>query len=95
MVVVGNYRTRAELRKNLRQQLNYSARIMTDRQAPQIVCAIADISKYGARLVLESDDELPDTFALILTPNGAAQRHRRVVWRDGPTIGVEFHQDVR
>jgi hypothetical protein len=94
MVVVGNYRNRAELRKKPRRQFHYSARIVTDNQTPQLSCSIADISESGARLTLENDvDVLPESFVLLLTPDGRTRRHCRVVWRDGSTIGVEFPDD--
>ena len=57
-------------------------------------CAIADISESGARLALEHDGELPDTFVLLLTASGGPRRHCRVVWRDGLTVGVKF-PDIR
>lgn len=90
MVVVGNYRNRAELRKKPRRQFHYTARIVTDKKSPLIACSIADISQSGARLTLALDDKLPDKFILLLTANGGARRNCRVVWRDGQTIGVEF-----
>jgi hypothetical protein len=91
MVVVGNYRNRAELRKKPRRAFHYTARIVTDPTALQLSCAIADISESGARLTLEHDDDLlPETFVLLLTPDGRTRRECRVVWRDGATVGVEF-----
>ena len=45
-----------------------------------------------ARLALDRDQELPDTFILLLTASGDARRHCRVIWRDGLTVGVEFPQ---
>jgi hypothetical protein len=89
MVVVGNFRSRAEMRKKPRRSFHYNARILKDKDT-QIVCAIADISHNGARLTLDSDIELPADFVLLLTRNGVAQRHCRVIWRDGLTVGVTF-----
>jgi hypothetical protein len=92
MVVVGNYRNHAELRKKPRQQFHYNARIQIDSKAPLVTCAIVDISESGARLSLEADEPLPETFMLLLTRNGRARRHCRLVWRNGQTLGVEFPQ---
>jgi hypothetical protein len=92
MVVIGNYRTRAELRRKPRRQFHYNASVLTDDKTPPHPCAIADISETGARLVLQSECELPDRFVLLLTRNGVAKRFCRVVWRDGASIGVEFPQ---
>ncbi len=90
MVVVGNYRNRAELRKKRRRQFHYNARILTDKNTPPIRCSISDISESRARLAIERDDELPETFMLLLTANGDARRHCRVVWRTSLTLDVEF-----
>jgi hypothetical protein len=90
MVVIGNFRDRPELRKSRRRQFHYSARILADKNSPPMACEVVDISESGARLALEREGELPDTFILLLSANGAARRHCRVVWRDGTTVGVEF-----
>jgi len=90
MVVVGNFRNRAELRKKPRRQFHYNAKILIDKKTPPIACTIVDISESGARLSLERDEELPQTFVLLLTVNGGARRHCRVVWRTGLTVGVAF-----
>ena len=93
MVVVGNFRNRSELRKKPRRQFHYNARILSGRDTPPIACSIADISEIGARLALESDSELPETFVLLLTPNGSPRRQCRLIWRDGLAVGVEFPQE--
>jgi hypothetical protein len=90
MVVVGNYRNHAELRKKPRRSFHYNAKILTDKESPPIACAIADVSASGARLNLENDVELPPEFILLLTTNGQARRHCRLIWRDGLTVGVKF-----
>jgi hypothetical protein len=90
MVVIGNYRNHAELRKKPRRQFHYNAQIFTDKETPPVACAISDISQAGARLTLEREEKLPDTFTLLLTANGGARRHCRVIWREGVTIGVQF-----
>jgi hypothetical protein len=79
-----------ELRRKPRRQFHYNANILTDGKSPARTCAIADISETGARLLLESDSELPDRFILLLSRNGDARRKCRVVWRDGLVVGVEF-----
>jgi len=90
MVVIGNYRNRAELRKKPRRQFHYDAKILKGKETPPLACWISDISETGARLNLASDVELPDTFLLLLTANGGARRHCRIVWRDGLVVGVKF-----
>jgi hypothetical protein len=92
MVVVGNFRNRAELRKKPRRAFHHNARIVISSEAPLIACAIADISETGARLMLESEGEVPEQFVLLLTPSGHPRRECRVIWREGQTLGVEFPQ---
>ena len=90
MVVIGNYRTHAELRKKPRRPFGYNARIVTAEDEPLVSCCIADISEGGARLVLACDDELPQIFTLLLTPKGNTRRFCQVIRRDGATLGVRF-----
>lgn len=90
MVIVANYRNGAELRKKPRRHFHYTAKIIVDDTAPPLPCAISDISELGARIVLEREVELPETFWLLLTANGQARRHCRTVWRTGLNLGVEF-----
>jgi hypothetical protein len=93
MVVVGNFRSHAELRKKPRRAFHYNARIVIGGESAPIVCSIADISELGARLTLESETEIPDEFVLLLTPKGTPRRQCRVVWRDGLALGVEFPRE--
>jgi hypothetical protein len=90
MVVTDKIRGRAELRKKPRRQFQYTARIVADPATPPRPCAISDISDGGARLVLNSEADLPEQFVLLLTKEGNARRKCRVVWRSGSIIGVEF-----
>ena len=92
MVVVGNFRSRAEMRKKPRRGFHYNAKIFKDKNT-LLSCAIADISDSGARLNLESDVELPAEFTLLLTSNGGARRQCRLIWREGLTLGVKFPEN--
>ncbi len=89
-MVAGNSQNGDEFRKRRRRHFDYSAKIQRDKDFPVFACAISDISDSGARLNLKDDVELPDRFVLLLTPNGAARRHCRLIWRDGLTLGVKF-----
>jgi hypothetical protein len=80
----------ANLRKKPRRQFRYDAAILIDKETPPITCSISDISDSGARLALQSDDALPDTFILLLTRNSRTRRHCRIVWRSGLSVGVKF-----
>ena len=89
MVSAGNVRNRSDLRGKPRRHFHYHAGILIEGDKP-FACAIADISETGARLQLEDERKLPERFILLLTPNGDARRHCRLVWRDGLFVGVEF-----
>jgi len=90
MVVVGNFRNQAELRRKPRRNFHYNASVLLDGTSPPRPCAISDISDTGARIMLQAECELPERFILLLTRSGEARRHCRLVWRDGLAAGVSF-----
>ena len=90
MVVVGNFRNRAELRRKPRRNFQYNASVLLDGTSPPRPCAISDISETGARILLQAECELPERFILLLTRSGEARRHCRLVWRNGLSAGVSF-----
>ena len=94
MVVIGNFRSGAELREKKRQPMCYVARLLVDEKGTLRPCLVSDISDSGARLVLQSDGDLPERFVLLLTKTGKARRHCRLVWRDGLNLGVEFPERI-
>jgi hypothetical protein len=90
MVVIGNFRDHAELRKKPRRPFPFNARIVAAKDKPLVVCWIADISEGGARLVLAHNEDVPPVFTLLLTPKGDTRRFCQVMRRDGTTLGVKF-----
>jgi len=90
VVASGSRQNRNELRKTRRRHFDYSAKIRKDKDSPAVACAICDISEGGARLILKDDAELPESFFLVLSANGAARRRCRLIWRDGLAVGVKF-----
>jgi hypothetical protein len=78
------------LRRKPRRQFHYNASVLLDGTSLPIACAISDISEIGARIVLQTERELPERFILLLTRSGEARRHCRLVWRNGLAAGVEF-----
>lgn len=91
MVVIGNFRENAELRRKKRQSCRYSAAILTgNKNGALIACNISDISENGAKLIIEASRPLPPNFILLLTRNGRARRYCRLVWQDKTNAGVEF-----
>jgi hypothetical protein len=92
VVVVGNFRDQAELRRHRRQTLRYAASVLVDQNGTTLPCSISDISESGARLLLQQDAELPEKFILLLTPQGDPRRICQLAWRDGKVLGVRFLQ---
>jgi hypothetical protein len=90
MSLVGKSRVASELRKKPRRQFHYRAQILTSENGPPHACAIVDISQSGARIALESSEDLPRRFVLLLSAQGSAQRVCRLVWQRGLSAGVEF-----
>ncbi len=86
-----NGRQRSELRRKPRRPLHYHASILIQGDQP-FGCAIADISESGACIKVAAERELPERFILLLTKNGDAQRHCRLVWRNGQFVGLEFER---
>lgn len=53
-------------------------------------CVLSDISDTGARIDVQTADELPERFTLLLSGNGSPRRKCRVVWRQPTQVGVNF-----
>jgi CheY-like chemotaxis protein len=88
--VAGNFHNSRELRRKARRQLQCTAWILLDKQMPPIKCTIADLSVLGTCVVLQSEQDLPNEFILLLTENGRAWFNCRLVWRTGLKVGIEF-----
>jgi hypothetical protein len=94
MANAGNHRAGPEHRRKARQQIHYRASILLEDDPAPRSCAIADISESGAKVTLDSAEELPEQFILLLTSTGSARRLCQVVWRTGATVGVKFVRDI-
>jgi hypothetical protein len=53
-------------------------------------CVLANVSRYGARLIVANTHNLPDTFLLLLSPTPQSYRQCVVKWRAAGMVGVEF-----
>jgi hypothetical protein len=56
-------------------------------------CAVFDVSPKGAKLLLHTPVNFPDTFKMAI--DGGAARTCRVAWRKGNEYGVEFVDPVK
>ena len=90
MVVIGNFRSNAELRRSPRVKITRKAWIVGKGGAAPVECAIDNVSNTGAALMLKDGSGVPDEFVLLLTSKGEVRRRCEVVWRLPSKIGVRF-----
>lgn len=76
-----------EKRAERRQSLDYPCWIVVD-SGDKLLARICDISKTGAKLIVDIDAAVPEEFTLNLTEDGQVHRYCRVSWRDGHNIGI-------
>ena len=65
----------------------------SDKAAPMMPCTVIDISDTGARLAIESNENIPAEFSIVLSPNGGPSRNCKIVWRTEDHVGVAFDAD--
>ena len=78
-----------ERRKHPRTIINQIAKFRTDEGALPRDCMITDISKLGARLLIDVA-EVPAQFHLIISGEAGVMHECRVVWQIGGEVGVSF-----
>jgi hypothetical protein len=76
-------------RRAIRRPMRYHA-VLDLPEGVQRGCMLSDISQTGARIDVETADELPDHFVLLLSGNGSPRRKCRIVWRQPTQVGVSF-----
>lgn len=80
-----------EARRKWRKQFKYAGALDVGAGSELLPCEIADISEGGARVVVFTDPNgLPDSIALVLSPNGKVRRNCRIAWRSDTEIGLQF-----
>lgn len=83
-------RTFVELRRSMREQVQFPAWIdISDGKLPHD-CIVLDVSDGGARILLLSPGKLPKEFWLVLTKDRTRRRRCRVVWRADTQVGLEY-----
>lgn len=85
--------SRKEMRRTPRRQVRCSAWVDVGEQVPPAQCMVADLNALGARIVLQTDQRLPDRF-ILLSENGAPWKGCRLAWRSGLQAGVEFCEEL-
>lgn len=71
-----------------RRLVGYRAHLKLSGEEKPIECVVRDISHTGARIIVTSRPDLPETFSLLLSQN--VTRECRVVWRKEKQLGVHF-----
>jgi len=79
-----------EKRRSHRQLLKYPAKIDTGDGTPPRHCVLTDISVTGARVIVQTPDQIPDRFTLVLAAEHGTRRRCTVVWREANQLGLEF-----
>jgi hypothetical protein len=78
------------MRNGSRNIINQPAWISIDSALPLLQCTLIDLSDTGAKLELQSSDDIPNTFCLSLSRRGNLPRLCKIVWNYQNTIGVQF-----
>jgi hypothetical protein len=79
-----------EKRRMRRHPLRYAAWVAIGDNSPAKSCMVADVSETGARLELETSDDLPKEFWLLLSRDGKVRRRCEVVWQAGDQVGARY-----
>src|SRR3712207_3289196 len=79
-------------RRTRRFRTHHPAKIVLDSEA-MIACTVKDISAGGARIAVNPQMELPETFELFIAAHDLQVRQVRVCWREGDFTGVSFRAE--
>jgi hypothetical protein len=76
-----------------RQPVNQDGMIYSASGARIAPCRLRNISATGAQFELHRETELPKTFLLSLSENGAVIRRCTIAWQFSTVVGVKFVTD--
>ncbi|MBB4040071.1 hypothetical protein GGR34_001722 [Microvirga flocculans] len=76
-------------RQSRRFGTHHPAKIVLGPDA-MISCMVKDISTGGARLAVNPQMDLPESFALFIAAHDLQVRQARICWRNGGFAGVAF-----
>jgi PilZ domain len=79
-----------ERRRSPRTAVDYPAFIDAGDGSPMLHGIVWDISDRGAKLIVSSLTDLPDTFKMLLVSEPSVRYECQVVWRSAGQIGIEF-----
>ena len=78
------------LKREVRRRRHQWAWITLDGEATARECRVADVSRNGAKLVVDVRTEIGTRFGLALVPNHPTRQRCEIVWRRGRTVGIKF-----
>jgi hypothetical protein len=81
------------MRRETREEKGQRAWLDVGEGGPLVACTLIDISPSGAKLEIESNDRIPETFWLRLTRYGHPRFSCRTVWRSSNAIGVTIEKE--
>jgi hypothetical protein len=67
----------------------------TDTHKTLLECELRDMSAGGAQIKMPFPAPLPEQVQLYLTADRAVVRKSKVIWSDGPVVGLMFLKDTR
>jgi hypothetical protein len=79
-----------QMRQAARKSVHRAVWINVGDGQPLRKCMLVDLSDSGAKLEFEDNDEMPNTFSLLLSRFGQSHTACRVAWRRDNAIGVHF-----
>lgn len=82
----------AEARRSERSRTLMRASIIFNNSMSTIDCQVRNFSAEGARIIADETMPISAHFNLDIPHKGRVFR-ARMIWRDGPSIGVEFLPD--
>jgi hypothetical protein len=88
--MAGPTRQQNDHRRHRRQPVHYPAWMVFGPGQPPQRCMLSDISTSGAKIMVDDDLDPPPEFKLLLSAKDNKPRTCRIVWRDGPIVGIEF-----
>lgn len=80
----------SDRRLHARRIVHIPAKLMIGKEEPLRDCVMVDVSEDGARLEIETVDETPDDFTILLAPRHGPFRRCHVIWRGDKELGVAF-----
>lgn len=81
-----------DVRRETRVKSILQAKVVYDNKNASIECQIRNMSRLGAKLIVDRGITFPQEFDLYLPQKGKVVRSR-VIWRNQDETGVEFLND--